>query len=150
MMKTCACLHTSSSSSLPLLPSTFLFQQQQLRYHHFLNFRSLSLNATPREIQLQLSSSNDAVLSQNPTPPHIQEPPPPTPLVLSGEDKTTNNNKLKKKKDLNDDNSSNFDNRFKLRNGKEVSDFQFFQFRFRFQFHSLRFDSYRSLHFLGF
>ncbi|CAL5205870.1 unnamed protein product [Lathyrus oleraceus] len=122
MMKTCACLHTSSSSSLPLLPSTFLFQQQQLRYHHFLNFRSLSLNATPRQIQLQLSSSNDAVLSQNPTPPHIEEPPPPTPLVLSGEDKTTNNNnnKLKKKKDLNDDNSSNFDNRFKLRNGKEV------------------------------
>ncbi|CAK8569658.1 unnamed protein product [Lathyrus sativus] len=133
MMKTCACLYTpsfSSSSSLPLLPSTILFQQQQQRYHHFLNlpFRSLSsstlsLNATPREIELHLSSSNDAV--QNPTiefetPLHNQESSPPTPLVLSGEDKTTNNNKLKKKKDLNDDNSSNFDNRFKLRNGKEV------------------------------
>ncbi|XP_058725335.1 uncharacterized protein LOC131596629 [Vicia villosa] len=127
MMKICACLHTSSyySSSLPLPPSTI--QLQQHRFHHFLNFpfrslssSTLSLHATPREIELHLSSSNDTVLSQNPTPPQLEESPPPTPLVLSGEDNKTTNNKLKKKKNQNDDNSTNFDDRFKLRNGKEV------------------------------
>lgn len=136
MMKTCACFHTSSySSSLPLLPSTIQFQQQ--RFHHFLNFpfRSLSssilsLHATPREIELHLSSSNDTVLSQNPTtvydtPPQLEESPPPSPLVLSGDDNKTTNNKLKKKKNQNDDNTTNFDDRFKLRNGKEVTDFHF-------------------------
>ncbi|KAL5072066.1 hypothetical protein RYX36_022953 [Vicia faba] len=119
-------LYSSSYSSiLPLLPSTVPFHHQQQHFHHFrsLSSSTLSLNATPRDIELQFSSSNDTV--QNPTiefetPQHNEESPPPTPLFLPGEDNKTTNSKLRKKKDLNEDNSSNFDNRFKLRNGKEV------------------------------
>ncbi|PNX81278.1 GTPase HflX-like protein, partial [Trifolium pratense] len=83
--------------------------------------------AIPRNIEAELSSSNDVVLPLNQNtstefqpPLQNEEAPPPTPFVLSDEDKVVTT-KLKKKKEQNDDNSSsNIDNRFKLRNGKEV------------------------------
>ncbi|MCI41239.1 hypothetical protein A2U01_0062472, partial [Trifolium medium] len=98
------------------------------------------LKAIPRNIEAELSSSNDAVLhlNQNPPiefqpPPQNEEAPPSTSVVLSDEDKVTT--KLKKKKEQNDDNSSsNFDNRFKLRNGKEVHKSYFSIFNFNFNF----------------
>ncbi|CAJ2675652.1 unnamed protein product [Trifolium pratense] len=123
-MKTCTCLNSSIQ-----------FQRRYL--HHYLNLTSFpirylsslpfSLKAIPRNIEAELSSSNDAVLPLNQnTPIQFQPPlqneeaPPPTPFVLSDEDKVVTT-KLKKKKEQNDDNSSsNIDNRFKLRNGKEV------------------------------
>ncbi|KAK2452347.1 GTP-binding protein OBGC, chloroplastic [Trifolium repens] len=125
-MKTCACFNGSI-----ILHSFNSVQFQQQRYlHHYLNLPSFSirsLKAIPRNIEAELSSSNDAVLPLNQnTPVQFQSPPqneeaplPPTSVVLSDEDKVTT--KLKKKKEQNDDNSSsNFDDRFKLRNGKEV------------------------------
>lgn len=127
-MKTCACFNGSI-----ILHSfnSVQFQQQQQRYlHHYLNLPSFSirsLKAIPRNIEAELSSSNDAVLPLNqnspiqfqPPPQNDEAPPPPTSVVLSDEDKVTT--KLKKKKEQNDDDSSsNFNNRFKLRNGKEV------------------------------
>jgi hypothetical protein len=154
-MKTCACFNGSI-----ILHSfnSVQFQQQQQRYlHHYLNLPSfpirslsssspLSLKAIPRNIEAELSSSsNDTVLPLNqnspvqfqPPPQNEEAPLPPTSVVLSDEDKVTT--KLKKKKEQNDDNSSrNFDDRFKLRNGKEVhKSFIFLNFQFQFQFHSL-------------
>ncbi|WJX09276.1 hypothetical protein P8452_00127 [Trifolium repens] len=125
-MKTCACFNGSI-----ILHSFNSIQFQQQRYlHHYLNLPSFSirsLKAIPRNIEAELSSSNDAVLPLNqnspiqfqPPPQNEEAPLPPTSVVLSDEDKVTT--KLKKKKEQNDDNSSrNFDDRFKLRNGKEV------------------------------
>jgi hypothetical protein len=139
-MKTCACFNGSiilhSFNSIQ-----FQQQQQQQRYlHHYLNLPSFSirsLKAIPRNIEAELSSSNDAVLPLNQnTPVQFQSPPqneeaplPPTSVVLSDEDKVTT--KLKKKKEQNDDDSSsNFNNRFKLRNGKEVHKSYFSIFNF--------------------
>ncbi|XP_004499203.1 uncharacterized protein [Cicer arietinum] len=126
-MRTCACLHASL-----ILHSSLQFQFQQQRYRHYLNLPSFSpirslflshtpttsLNVIPRDIEVELSSSdsNDVVLSINENPtiePHseLEQVPP------SNEVKST---KHKKKKEQNDDNSTNLDNRFKLRNGKQV------------------------------
>jgi len=131
MMK-CACvnsgsviLQSSSSSSI-----RFQFQFQQQRYLNLVRSHSLSsfsLNVTPHNTEeLQLSSfSNDAVLL--PIQEQEQEQSsPPTP----DEDKFTTKLKKKKKDQNNDDNSNNIDNRFKLRNGKEVRFIHTFQFTF--------------------
>lgn len=146
-MRTCACLHASL-----ILHSSLQFQFQQQRYRHYLNLPSFSpirslflshtpttsLNVIPRDIEVELSSSdsNDVVLSINENPtiePHseLEQVPP------SNEVKST---KHKKKKEQNDDNSTNLDNRFKLRNGKQVRTLSIFNFT---RFTSILFSSIR-------
>jgi hypothetical protein len=151
-MKTCACFN----GSIILHSFNSIQFQQRYLHHHYINVPSLSirsLKAIPRNIEAELSSSNDAVLPLNQnTPIEFQPPlqnedaPSPTPVVLSDEDKVTT--KLKKKKEQNDDDSSsNFNNRFKLRNGKEVRKSYFSIFNFNCNlFDSIGFD----LLFLGF
>lgn len=129
MMK-CACVNGGGSAILQSSSSSsirFQFQQQRYYHHHqrYLNLlrsrslSSFSLNVTPHnteELQLSSSSSsssfsNDAVLL--PIQEQEAQSSPPTP----DEDKATTKLK-KKKKDQNHD--DNIDNRFKLRNGREV------------------------------
>lgn len=138
MMK-CACVNGGGSAILQSSSSSssssirFQFQQQRYYHHHhhhqrYLNLlrsrslSSFSLNVTPHnteELQLSSSSSsssfsNDAVLL--PIQEQEEQSSPPTP----DEDKATTKLKKKKKDQNHDDNSNNIDNRFKLRNGREV------------------------------
>lgn len=134
MMK-CACVNGGGSAILQSSSSSsirFQFQQQRYYHHHhhhqrYLNLlrsrslSSFSLNVTPHnteELQLSSSSSssfsNDAVLL--PIQEQEEQSSPPTP----DEDKATTKLKKKKKDQTNNDNSNNIDNRFKLRNGREV------------------------------
>lgn len=130
MMK-CACVNGGGSAILQSSSSSsirFQFQQQRYYHHHhhhqrYLNLlrsrslSSFSLNVTPHnteELQLSSSFSNDAVLL--PIQEQEEQSSPPTP----DEDKATTKLKKKKKDQTNNDNSNNIDNRFKLRNGREV------------------------------
>lgn len=129
----------------PIRPSTSSFLSPlSLTFTNTVTSSTTATSVLQRDLGVEIS--DDAVSSpQN----YEEAAAAAAPFVVADEDKTT---RLKKKKEK--ENDSSFDNRFKLRNGREVrlhtlhiSSLFFFSF-LNFQFHSIRFDWFAVFRFL--